>query len=364
MSLNLLCDFFHEKSSFMKRFTMHPALPQFSKRKVFSAFGLILGLALVELSLTATPASACFHWQSCAQERGQASGTRAGGKRTGLIRGGNDAAVPYVISPRSTWISEQALPDTIRWNPVADSGSYTVRIWQWTYERNAPAEILWETTVNAAVDGIANGATDEAANRATEVTFPELPSEASLRLGRYYSVEVITADGVSSNLDEGYYQAGFQLLSAEDYDILRSRVDQISQTEAPSPEEVVLAQASTYYLDEMYADALRLLEPLAADANATHLVYTALGDVYSATGLNQLSVEAYEQALAIARAESRLSSEAIILVNLSDVHIRRGEFEIARALLQSAHQIYSELGAQPEVASLNQRLELFSPLDN
>ena len=325
---------------------MHRALSllftHFSKRNSVLLVGATLSLTLIEPVLKPAPASACFYWQDCSQERGQASGTRAGGKRTGLIRGGNDVAIPYVISPRNTWISEQTPPESIRWNPVLGSDRYTIKIWQWTYARNFPDEVIWETTIEAG----------------TEVAFPELP----LRLGRYYSVEVITAGGVSSDLDEGYYQAGFQLLSDEDYTMLRSQADELTAAEAAITEDVTLAQAGMYYLDELYADALQLLEPLTTDPNATDLVYAALGDTYSATGLNQLSVEAYEQAITLAEANERPLSKAIVLVNLSDVHVRRGDFNLAQANLEEALQIYTQLGVQPEISSLSQRLELFEQL--
>ena len=217
---------------------------------------LILGLGVAEPAFNPPAAQACFFWQACARRRGQASNTRAGGKRTGRLLGGNDASVPYVISPRNTWLQNPnpSQPYTIRWNPVEGAHRYTVRLWQWTFERDRPEVALWETTT---VDAI------------NELPFPFL---VPLDPGNYYSIEVVTDSGVSSDLDEGYYESGFQLLFDEDYEELRAqfdtlRVDASDPKRAAPLEETQLAKAGVFFLEEMYADALASLQVLAANPN-------------------------------------------------------------------------------------------------
>jgi hypothetical protein len=57
-------------------------------------------------------------------------------------------------------------------------------------------------------------------------------------------------------------------------------------------EEAVLARSGVFFLEEMYADALATLPPLAESSSASDLVYTALGDTYSQSGLTQLAIDA------------------------------------------------------------------------
>jgi tetratricopeptide (TPR) repeat protein len=196
---------------------------------------------------------------------------------------------------------------------------------------------------------------------ANEVAFPDVP----LELGGYYSIEVITDSGVSSNLDEGAYYAGFQLLAPDDYELLRSHLTQVNaDNESASVEEAALAKAGVYFLDELYADALQVLEPLALSSTVSELVYIALGDIYSETGLNQLAMEAYGQALTIALANEDLLSEATIRIKLADVHIILEEFDQARQLLLDARQAYVQLGDQLEISLLDRRLRTLSPSRN
>ncbi len=313
--------------------------PKFLSRKLALGLAFSLGLTLVEPIFVPAPAQACFFWQACARQRGRASNTRVGGKRTGLIRGGNNPALPYVITPRNTWISRP--PDRVRWHAVEGTNRYTVRLWHWAYGRTAPSTVLWETTVD----------------ETNEVAVPDVP----IQLGGYYSFEVITEDGVSSNLDEGAYYAGFRRLASEDYRLLRSHLDQVNAENASAPAEAAaLAEAGVYFLDELYADALQVLEPLVSSPNASELVYAALGDTYSETGLNQLAIEAYEQALSIAIVNNDVLSEATIRVKLADVYVILESFDQAQQLLLDARQIYVQLEDLLEVSLLDRRIRTLS----
>lgn len=322
----------------------------FQTRRYGLALILTLGLSIVEPAVYPPPAEAvCFFWQACARQRGQASNTRAGGKRTGRIVGGNDASVPYVISPRNAWIREpgQEHPYTILWNPVEGVNSYTVRLWRWTFERDQLDLALWETTVE----------------NTHQLAFPE---QVPLEPGYYYSIEVVTDTGVSSNLDDGYYESGFQLLFEEDYGVLRSQLLDVTPAVAANStpanqefsEDVALAQAGVFFLEEMYADALVILRSLAERPTASDLVYTALGDTYSQTGLNQLAIDAYGQALRLATVNNNLLSEATTRASLADVYATMGLFDDALQQLRRARSVYAQLQEETEIARLDRRIEL------
>ncbi|EKV00658.1 hypothetical protein Lepto7375DRAFT_2789 [Leptolyngbya sp. PCC 7375] len=325
-----------------------------SYRYPLLALTIVLGLGVVEPALNPPTADACFFWQACARRRGRASNTRAGGKRTGRILGGNDASVPYVISPRNAWIQEPGptQPYTIRWNPVEGTRRYTVRIWRWTFERDQPELALWQETT---------------LDNTPSLDFPQY---VSLEPGHYYSVEVVTDQGVSSDLDEGYYESGFQLIFEEDYEELRSQLTDVTPiTPADSTsdnrellEEAALARAGIFFLEEMYADALTILQSLADSPEASDLVYTALGDTYSKSGLNQLAIESYQRALTLAAANADRLSEATTRVNLANVYATLGLFDDALEQLYQARDAYEQLNEATEIARLDRRINVISTL--
>ena len=316
------------------------------------ALTVILGAGVVEPVLNPPAAEACFFWQSCARRRGRASNTRAGGKRTGRIIGGNDASIPYVVSPRNAWIQQPGPtnPYTIRWNPVDDAEFYTVRIWRWTFERDEPELALWEETTSDDTNSL------------------PFPQQVFLEPGNYYSIEVVTDEGVSSDLDDGYYESGFQLLFEEDYEELRSQLASVTPALSADAaltlgeliEETVLARAGVFFLEEMYADALNILESLAERPTASDLVYTALGDTYSRSGLNQLAIDAYQRALGLAITDNDSLSEATIRVNLGDVYATLGLFDDALQQLRQARAAYEILDEDTEIARLDRRIDVIS----
>lgn len=324
------------------------ALRPSCSRRWALALAIVLGISIGEPVLNPSAAQACFFWQACARRRGRASNTRAGGKRTGRIVGGNNISIPYVISPRHTWIQD---PDqihyTIRWHPVAGANGYTVRLWRWSFERDRPDLALWETIVG----------------NVDQLPFPE---QVALEPGYYYSIEVVTDMGVSSNLDAGYYESGFQLLFEEDYQILRSQLAEIplaiatnnDSTDSTTPEDMALAQAGVFFLEGMYADALAILQSLARRPSASDLVYTALGDTYSQTGLNQLAISAYKRALNLATANNDALSEANTRVNIADVYATVGLFENALPQLYQARNTYATLQEETDIARLDRRIDL------
>lgn len=307
---------------------------------------IIVAIGVIEPVLNPPAAAACFFWQSCARQRGQASNTRAGGKRTRRLMGGNDASIPYVISPRNGWIQKPGpgQPYTIRWNPVANTQQYTVRIWRWTFERDRPEVVLWQGTTQDSSLGF--------------------PQQVSLSPGNYYSIEVVTDHGISSDLDEGYYESGFQLLFDEDYGELSALIRDISPTVTPTlevlPEDVALARAGVFFLEEMYSDALTILQTLTEDSAASDLVYTALGDTYTQSGLTQLALEAYQQALALAIVNGDDLSEASNRVNLGDIYATLGRFDESLQQLHQARDTYEKLNNTTAVDNLERRINVLS----
>jgi hypothetical protein len=298
------------------------------------------------------------------QNRGPSSAQRGTGGgaavRAGRPQGGTNATIPYLVSPRHTWLTGQ--PFSIRWHPVADAESYVVRLWRWSYGRNAKDLLLWSMT--------------------TQEPQVDYTAVSLLEPGYYYSLEVVTDTGLSSELDEGAAQDGFELLFPEDWEIVQAR---LALWEAPweSPDlsetDRTLLMARVYVQHQLLADAINLLEPLVAEEIQEPLVHAALGEVYSYAGLNTLAQQQYEQALALAQTLNQtlaqtptqeqngelditpnqlLEAEALSILGLAEISTVLGDQSQALTLLEQALERYETLGDRDQVIRLKRQIIL------
>lgn len=269
---------------------------------------------------------------------------RGGGVRSGRLLGGVNPAIPYVISPRHTWLEDDAF--TIEWNPVENASSYTVSVWRWSYARDERDALVWQTTT-----------TD------TRTTYA---GEPDLELGRHYSIEVVTDTGASSTADAGDARSGFQLLFAEDLELLRRDRRHIERLDIPVAEKAFYL-AALYTEERLYHRAIAVLMPLAQSNTSDPWIHKALGDVHSYIGLNQRALDHYQEALRIARgggADENDETRAIVLTSLGSVSATINRVEDAIAYFQQAQRIYRQQPENDNVARLQQRIELLEFLQH
>ena len=276
-----------------------------------------------------------FRIRRCQDQIGRASNRQGGGLRTGRARGGSQSNIPYVISPRNTWLETDQF--TIRWHPVSGATRYTVRLWRWSDERDTLDWLVWQTAVNA-----------------SQV---EYPGRIPLQRGRYYVIEVVADTGVASCLDEGFDQAGFELIFPEDIAVLEADLDRLYRQELPLEEEA-LDLASLYLREELIAAAVGVLEPLTASGSNNPVVYEALGDLYSYAGLNALSAQHYQKAWDISTVRGDLLGQAIALNGLAEVNATLGKLDEAIRGFTQAESLYRTLDSQaPQIANIQRRIK-------
>ena len=276
-----------------------------------------------------------FRIRRCQDQIGRASNRQGGGLRTGRARGGSQANVPYVISPRNTWLVDDHF--TIRWNPVSAATRYTVSLWRLSDERDERDWLVWRTTVDGA-----------------QVDYQ---GQIPLQRGRYYSIEVVTDTGVSSCLDEGFDQSGFELIFPEDMTVLEADLHWLPRPEL-SPEEEALELASLYLREDLIAAAVEVLEPFAANGANNPVVYEALGDLYSYAGLNDLSAQHYQKAGYLSTVRGDILGQAIALNGLAEVNATLGKLDDAIRLFSEAESLYRTFDNQgPQIASIQRRIK-------
>ena len=253
--------------------------------------------------------------------------------------GGTNPDIPYIISPRNTWLVNDQF--TIRWSPTPDAQRYTVRLHRWSDLRDAPERLLWERTVSD-----------------TQVEYrDDLPLEE----GWYYSIEVIADTGVSSNSDEGAAKSGFELLFPEDLEVLQGNLRDLNQS--LSEEGLALALAGVYLREDVLAEAIAVLEPFVEVGTDNSLIYHTLGDLYSYVGLNALSLQHYDQAKRLASANNDIAGEALAKLGLAEVNLTLGNQHEALRLFTQAKTVYEILADVDQVAAIQRRINFLEAVN-
>lgn len=266
--------------------------------------------------------------------RGNATGTeQGGGVRSGRLAGGVNPSLPYVTTPRNTYLVSSSF--LIEWNPVPGATGYTVQLWRWADAYGERQWKVWENT--------------------TPETAIIYDGSIPLSPARYYSIEVVaqTAVGlVSSNQDIGCDATGFSLLFPENIDLLTSDLAQID-TRQISSVETALAFADIYFRYGLLDLAVESLKT-PADWETSVPINLALGELYSHAGLNELSLQRYQTALQL---NGTPLEQAIAQEGVGDVNAVLLNLDEARTRLLAASRLYRVADEETTAAAVDRRVE-------
>lgn len=304
---------------------------------------LIVGLLGLGLALEFSPAPAQANGVSNflfgrRENRGGRPPNRqhGGGVRAGRLGGGLDARVPYLISPRNSFQVDDRF--TMRWNPVVGATSYTVRLWRWEDANGGLDQVIWETTT-------------------TETHFT-YDGDPPLAMESFYSVEVMTDQGVSSNQDVGCAIAGFAVLFPETRSRLEADLASLNRQDL-APEDQALALADLYLSYQMLDNAIEALTQQLT-LTPTDTLHLALGDLYSLAGLNALAADHYRQGLTLAADRQNDLWRAIALEGLGEIDILNNNLSAALPNLQQAERSYRRANEPRRADLIQQRINLLT----
>ena len=214
--------------------------------------------------------------------------------------------LPYLISPRNTYVFNEAL--TIRWNEVSGATSYTVIVEDWEKKTNE-----------------------------TQIVY-----DGELEPGILYPVTVEAGNGASSKEeDEDSYYSWFMVLNDEEANVLREQVAVIKQQEL-SQEQKGLVLAYFYRGNELNFEAIQVLEELVKSGSQTARVYQLLGDIYRQIGLSLMAKDVYQQGLALTVEEEISEVKAMMQWGLAVVEYVLGNRDKAIEWLEKAKANYEK----------------------
>lgn len=240
--------------------------------------------------------------------------------RTANPRGPEDAFVPYVISPRNTAVLSDR-PD-LRWNAVPGVSQYKVSLMN-------GETVLWTKEVQT--------------NR---ITYP-IDGEP-LKPGIHYSLVVQASNNRISTEAEA---PSFYLLSAPQAAIVRQAEPLLA---APASPESALLQANFYTGSELYSEAIKTLEAIAAEGNASAMLYRQLGDGYARSGLSIEAEDSYLKAIPLAA--DNLEEQARIQAALGELYEAIEQTQEAVKYFTQAKESYEQLNNQLKAKEMQERL--------
>ena len=267
------------------------------------------------------------------------------GHTRGFCSGTQPATIPYIISPRGTFLlSDRPL---LRWNAVAGATEYEAIV-------QGEAEEVWRANVTE-----------------TEAIYD---AERPLKPGTIYRLIIRASNGATSDAEEPSSQydetpgTSFRLLPESEAQILREQIAQLAKQDLNESAKT-LAMADIYTRFGLRAEAIALLEGAsqageAGDtgdtgdrgAIATSGVELMLGNLYCEVGLTAMAEQHYSQAIERATALGDLAGATLARTELANLYSINGETEIAIGYYQQALEGYARLPDLPGAIATRIRL--------
>ncbi len=257
--------------------------------------------------------------------------TRLPNIEIGHQAGGSDPSIPYIISPRLTFLLNTK--HVIRWNEVLGVKDYLVRI-------TKDSEVIWEERVNG-----------------TEIVYS---GEHPLEPGAAYVPTVEADNSTSSGSDET--PLAFQIISENIAEEVREVVEDIDNADL-TVEEKAIRKARLFNSLNLKDEAIKTLEQLLVEHQFSQecqqaTIFLTLGKLYGSVGLNLLAEDRYSkaQALSASAENSQVLAEATAGLAGVKLLLALGKINQAIDLSSQARDTYTQLGDEASAQRLEGRL--------
>lgn len=214
--------------------------------------------------------------------------------------------IPYIISPKKTWLLNTK--PTLRWIAVPGATSYVVRV-------SGPG-VNWNTEVKTA-----------------SVVYPGKPP---LKSGEGYLLTVSADNG------EAPARAIFGLLDGNKAQRVRAAAERIAKQNLDKDAKT-LALAELYIGQGLIAEVPELLEALVAKRTKTAVVYYILGGLYAQVELFHQAQKSYLQAVDLATTAKDIEGQAAAAARLGEVEEILGNLDTAAYWRKQAQKGYQVL---------------------
>ena len=162
----------------------------------------------------------------------------------------------------------------------------------------------------------------------------------------------VVADNGAASKDEDYTRTiWFIVLEDEEAKTLREQVEAIEQDEL-SQDQKGLILAHFYSKNQLYFEAIQVLEELVKSGSQALLVHKLLGDIYQQVGLSLMAKEIYQQGLGLNVEENNSEVKGMMEWSLGVMEYFLGNKDKALKYLRKARASYLVLGEYRRVKQL------------
>ncbi len=246
----------------------------------------------------------------------------------------HNSKIPYIISPRDTWILDKQ--PTLKWNAVPDATSYQVQL-------KGPG-VNWSQKVFGTNKIVYTG-------------------EEPLKPGLPYDLIVEVADAgkdVSSRAEkfrDNEFDPSFFLLYEDEAQQVKDKAHKIEQLPLNKEEKAFLL-AHLYETKDLKAEAIKSLETLVKDGTQKTAVYQFLGDMYQKLLLDILAKQYYLKAHEIADVSRQMERQAAVQTSLGTVEYALNNDDAAYQWFNKAKNNYTALGEKKQVDRIEEWIKI------
>ena len=162
---------------------------------------------------------------------------------------------------------------------------------------------------------------------------------------------VVADNGAASKDEDDTRAIWFIVLEDEEAKTLREQVEAIEQDEL-SQDQKGLILAHFYSKNQLYFEAIQVLEELVKSGSQALLVHKLLGDIYQQVGLSLMAKEIYQQGLGLNVEENNSEVKGMMEWSLGVMEYFLGNKDKALKYLRKARVSYLVLGEYRRVKQL------------
>lgn len=247
--------------------------------------------------------------------------------------GGSDPLIPYIISPRLTFLLKSK--PILRWNKVPSATYYVVRIMK-------DSDVLWEDKVSS-----------------TEIAYS---GDQLLEPGYAYYLTVEASNGTSS-LDSGETLSAFEIIEAEIAQDVQVAAKEITEKTNLTAEAKAMKKAQLFNALTLKDEAIQTLERLLVEHRFSEetqkaAIFLDLAKLYGGVGLNLLAEDYYLRVIALASPAEDLKVLAEAKAGLAGVKriLKLEKTDEVEQLSREVQVIYKKLGNLEAARKLEERL--------